>query len=145
MVKKQLKVDTTLDFDLPKRKFKTIYDPSLPEVSLEKSGGKSHTLPEMSLSIKQILNKYAAGIDPMVKQNPEYENEPDIDNPNPFNTSIDPLTDREELQIEFEYWQGLANARKAKIDELDKEGGSKETTPEPKGGPKETPPEPAAP
>lgn len=57
--------------------------------------GVSLTVPDQSYSIRDILEKYTRGIAPLVAKEPIYDDDPDINNPDPLENPLD-ITDVQE-------------------------------------------------
>lgn len=106
---KKLK-EPLVEFEPTKPRFQTIYDPTPENVASFKPTKPSQTVPDMSMSIPQILDKYQRGIDPNVGLRPIYDDD-DIEVINPMRNTDDPLTERQNMQLEFDYWKELATSR----------------------------------
>ncbi|QXP08518.1 MAG: hypothetical protein [Arizlama microvirus] len=62
----------------------------------------SLTVPNQSLTVRDILKKYSGNVALAIKQNPVYEDDPVIDYPNPLRYTPDPLTTGLELTNELD-------------------------------------------
>lgn len=97
-------------------KFKTQFTAGIkviPEKKREHKKSKKLTVPGMAFSIRDLKKKFAGGIDMQISKNGVYEENPDIDRPNPMRHSIDPLTDLEMLNFEHEMLQKSVKIRAA--------------------------------
>lgn len=83
-------------------KFATIYDISSLDVACEKVDSKSMTIPDMSFSVRDILERYTSGQQLLIQKNGSFEDEPSFDMLNPMETSDDLLTTREDMLIELD-------------------------------------------
>lgn len=119
--------ETLVDFEPTKSRFQTIYDPTPEDLASFKPTKPSQTVPDMSMSIAQILDKYQRGIDPNVGLQPIYDDD-DIDVINPMRNTDDPLTERQNMQLEFNYWKELATSRMTQSEKLKAEKKAKEVT-----------------
>lgn len=84
--------------------------------SIERHGERfkknSLTVPNQALSIRDILKKYSGNINLAVSQNVIYEDEPNIDRPNPLRNTPDPLTTMLDMQSEIDSIQDAYKQQK---------------------------------
>lgn len=67
------------------------------DTHIEHPIGDSETIPGQSESIPSLLHKYQRGIMPPVTKQAYYEDNANLDFINPLQTSVDPLTTRQDM------------------------------------------------
>lgn len=92
-------------------KFQTIYDdtPDIPGYRPCTPDKTVVTVPDMSFSVQEILERYTSGVGMLIGKSPIYDNDPDFENVNPMLNSDDPLTTQESIQLEHQFYE---NAKK---------------------------------
>lgn len=67
----------------------------------EKNNLPSLTVPNQSMTVDQLRQKFGGSIDMAVTKAPIYEPNPDIHYPNPLRRMVDPLTDLQSVNEEI--------------------------------------------
>ncbi|MEM3318498.1 MAG: hypothetical protein QXT80_03010 [Thermoplasmatales archaeon] len=80
--------------------FKTQFN-SVPD-SGEINDEVSLTVPDMSYTVRELLEKFTSGVMPAVERNPLYEDDPDFDNIDPSRLGDFDLVDLLEMQEEYQ-------------------------------------------
>mgnify|MGYP007095020764 FL=1 len=101
-------IDTNLNLDSMKL-IKSQYNYDAEDQKYEQNNGEIHTVPDQSLTIREILHQYTSGIMPDFNGNGDYEY--GIDDYDQIGSAlskpslvegVDPLTDRQIVQMELE-------------------------------------------
>mgnify|MGYP000667838063 CR=1 FL=1 len=101
------------------------YNPSISEQ--ETNNEPSQTIPDLSYTIRELLEKFAHGVMPPVGRDVVYDEDPDIDNPDPTRDPAFDLSDATRLKEEsLEILQKQEDEQASKTKEANKKQAIKE-------------------
>lgn len=116
--KKSIQTDLNLD---SMKLIKSQYNYDAEDQKYEQNNGEIHTVPDQSLTIREILHQYTSGIMPDFGSNGDYEYGLDeydqIDtalSKSPLIDGVDPLTDQDMVKMELERIKSKNNRESGK-------------------------------